>query len=245
MSTSGLTLPHFLGIGAVKAGTTWLYRNVYKHPDIYMPAVKPVGYFDRHIHKPIETYSTIFKPGVDRVRGEFTASYSVLPLGTIKYIHQLMPDLRLIFLLREPKSRAWSEARMEFSVVRGLGAQPISAEAYCEFLRSDTCRARGDYRTILANWMTVFPTSQIFIGLLDDIDERPEELLGRLFDFLGVSSGVDYSSYPVCEKIFAGLPIPMPDRCRELLDRMYDASEIGKLGELVDIDLLHRWGYAT
>src|SRR5258708_38882085 len=101
-------LPNFLGIGAVKAGTTWLYRALYQHPQLYLPITKPVRYFDRHIDKPIETYKAIFKPGADRVRGEFSASYSVLPIETIDYIHELMPRVKLIFLMREPKARAWS-----------------------------------------------------------------------------------------------------------------------------------------
>ena len=103
-------LPDFLGIGAVKASTTWLYRNLYQHPALYLPITKPVRYFDRHRDKPIETYKAIFKPAAGRLCGEFSASYSVLPIETIEYIHELMSDLKLIFLMREPKARAWSEA---------------------------------------------------------------------------------------------------------------------------------------
>lgn len=40
------TRPHFLGIGAVKAGTTWLHHNLARHPDVWMPPIKELRYFD-------------------------------------------------------------------------------------------------------------------------------------------------------------------------------------------------------
>jgi hypothetical protein len=236
-------LPDFLGIGAVKAGTTWLYRNLYQHPALYQPVTKPVRYFDRHIAKPIETYQAIFSPAGDRVCGELSASYSVLPAETIGMIHALMPRLKLIFLMREPKSRAWSEAKMEFAVVRGLGSTPISDHEYCDFMCSSQCRTRGDYGTILTQWWRVFPKAQIFVGLFDDVRERPCELLREVLEFLQVSGDTDFSGYPLNEKIFAGASIPMPARCRDLLDDMYKTRQIRELGDVVGIDLVRRWGY--
>jgi hypothetical protein len=238
-----LPLPDFLGVGAVKAGTTWLYRNLGEHPEVYMPVLKPVRYFDRHAEKPIESYSAIFRPGAGRLKGEFTASYSVLPLETIDYIRRLMPHAKVIFLMREPKARAWSEAKMEFSVIRGLGETPASDDEYYEFLGSEQCRSRGDYRAILTNWQKFFPPSQIFIGLTDDIREQPEDLLVRVFRFLGISPTVDCSAFPLREKIFAGRPIEIPDRCRRLLDGMYGAEEIKDLEAFVGMKLVQRWGY--
>jgi hypothetical protein len=236
-------LPQFLGVGAVKAGTTWLYRNLYQHPELYLPVTKPVRYFDRHLDKPIETYSSIFRPAAGRLPGEFSASYSVLPVETISYIHRLIPNVKLIFLMREPRARAWSEAKMEFSVVRGYGEKVISDDEYCDFIRSEECRARGDYLTILENWLSIFPKSQIFLGLIDDIQDSPRKLLGRVFGFLGVSTSVDYSTYPLHRKIFEGQVMNMPDLCRQLLNDMYKRDEIGKLGEFVGMNLVRRWGY--
>lgn len=42
-----MTLPHFLGIGAPKAGTTWLYENLRQHPQVWLPPLKEIHYFDR------------------------------------------------------------------------------------------------------------------------------------------------------------------------------------------------------
>lgn len=237
-------LPDFLGIGAVKASTTWLYRNLYRHPGIYLPVTKPVRYFDWHIDKPIDTYKAIFKPGVDRLCGEFSASYSVLPPATIAYIREIMPAAKLVFLMREPKSRAWSEARMEFSVVKGLGDKEITDDEYCDFIESEKCRTRGDYYTILNNWMAAFPKSQIFIGLIDDVQERPRDVLKQVLDFLELPADFDGFGEQAEQKVFEGLPRPMPERCRRLLDDLYQPDEIRRLGDFVGMDLVGRWGYA-
>jgi len=44
-------LPHFLCIGAQKAGTTWLYQRLAEHPEIWLPPVKELHYFD-HLFVP-------------------------------------------------------------------------------------------------------------------------------------------------------------------------------------------------
>ncbi len=43
--------PDFLGIGAQKAGKTWLYHQLGNHPDIYLPPIKDIHYFDRPSHQ--------------------------------------------------------------------------------------------------------------------------------------------------------------------------------------------------
>lgn len=44
-------LPDFLCIGAQKAGTTWLYRNLRAHPEVWLPPEKEVHYFDDRFHE--------------------------------------------------------------------------------------------------------------------------------------------------------------------------------------------------
>jgi hypothetical protein len=43
--------PDFLGIGAQKAGTTWLGRNLQAHPEVWMPRMKEVHYFEEKVHE--------------------------------------------------------------------------------------------------------------------------------------------------------------------------------------------------
>ena len=42
-----MTFPAFLGIGAPRSGTTWLHRNLGQHPEVWLPPVKEIHYFDQ------------------------------------------------------------------------------------------------------------------------------------------------------------------------------------------------------
>jgi len=52
MNNQYIYLPNFLGIGAQKSGTTWLYHNLSMHPEFYLPPVKELHYFDRSPNYP-------------------------------------------------------------------------------------------------------------------------------------------------------------------------------------------------
>lgn len=110
LSGQNLALPDFLGIGATKAGTTWLYQNLFAHPDIFMPTTKELHYFDRRFDEILYVYTRKFKDVKGKIKGEITPAYSILNIERIKFIHLLMPDVRLIFIMRNPIERAWSEA---------------------------------------------------------------------------------------------------------------------------------------
>ena len=55
------SFPEFLGIGAQKSGTTWLYENLKKHPQLYLPKTKEIHFFDWHFYKSIKWYCQHFK----------------------------------------------------------------------------------------------------------------------------------------------------------------------------------------
>ncbi|MFT7462980.1 MAG: hypothetical protein ACI9EF_001322 [Pseudohongiellaceae bacterium] len=239
--TSDLVLPGFLGIGAVKAGTTWLHHNLRPHPGLYLPIQKPVYFWDRHREKGLESYSRILSPGREQLIGEFTAAYSVLPKHTKQELRELIPDLKLVLVLREPKSRAWSEARMELTLIQERDASELTTDDYLEFLRSKKCTERGDYPAMIRAWLEFFPREQLFIGLYDDIIRRPQGFLTEIFNFLEVDVPDDWSGYPFTKKIFGGPVIEIPEACAALLDEMYGEAEIAETAELSGLDLQFAW----
>lgn len=239
--TEELLLPNFLGIGVVKAGTTWLHRNLLEHSELYLPIQKPVFFWDRHVDKGVDSYARIFEPGRDLLRGEFTASYSVLPAQTKAQIRGLIPDLKLILVLREPKSRAWSEAKMELTLIQEREKSTLSEEDYLEFLRSEKCQERGDYVSIIEDWCAHFPREQLYIGLYDDIANDPRKLLTEVFAFLGVAVPQEWSDHLLAKRIFKGPEVELPQRCQDLLESMYPRSVIQEIAEASGLDLLRAW----
>jgi len=235
----GATLPDFLGIGAQKAGTTWLYRNLRSHPGIWLPSEKELHFFDskrgrRHalraklfgeapdderwrrqvqrqrradrserslrwelryfLGRPDDAwYARLFAPAGDRVTGEITPDYSTLDADQVAHVHALLPDARIIFMLRNPIERAWSHAVM--GIIRAQGQS--EEEASEEFLRhfdGERSRVFGDYVRTIDTWSAFYPPERFFIGFLEDVHFHPKRLLLRIYDFLGAGPADSYPS---------------------------------------------------
>lgn len=111
LSGKTLCLPDFLGIGTQKAGTTWLRLNLLAHPEVFCSTVRTGGqwelhYFNNNFCKSLRFYSRFFEPGRDKVKGDITPNYCIIPRGRIRFIRRIMPDVKLIFLMRNPIDRA-------------------------------------------------------------------------------------------------------------------------------------------
>lgn len=228
LSVDRLSLPDFLGLGAPQSGSTWLHANLRHHPELFLPA-KELHYFDCGFHKSIRFYAAKFAPGRGKVKGEITPGYSILPGGRIRFIRRVMPDVRLIYILRNPIERAWSVARRRFGKRVGPDLSGVDQDELIAYLRTQpgkpgaygTNLMRGDYLRNLDNWLSVFPQEQLLVGFFQDIMERPRELLTQVFSHLGVSPDLDWGSLPYQKVINKNPELHMPPRCREVLVETY------------------------
>lgn len=197
LSSEGLSLPDFLGIGAMKAGTTWLYENLRYHPEIYLPEKKETYFFSYQFNqRRLRDYSQRFVPGQGLVKGEITPGYSILSRNRIRFIHTIAPNMKQILLVRDPIERSWSEAYMNLVVKTGRAYSDVSDGEFYSYFQSENCVRRSCYVTILDNWLSAFPRDHLYLGLYDDIQRDPQNLLDSLFEFLGVSRDVDWSVFP-------------------------------------------------
>ncbi|ABM76889.1 sulfotransferase family protein [Prochlorococcus marinus] len=102
-------LPHFLGIGTQKGGTTSLYWLLRTHSEIFLPEPKELQYFTLNSEKSVNWYSSFFdesRPG--QLRAEITPYYLFHPAAP-KRILKLNPAMKMIVLLRDPVERALSQ----------------------------------------------------------------------------------------------------------------------------------------
>ena len=228
-SSERFSLPDFLGIGAPQSGTTWLYENLRCHPESYLPEPKELHYFDRGFYRSLRSYSNRFKAAGHKVKGEITPGYSCLNVERIRFIDTIMPNVRLIFLMRNPIDRAWAAARRVFSRVVGRGLQEVDESEFYACFRGDLARPgdyapglnRGDYVAILDNWLSVFPRKQLYVGFFEDIVNRPLELLGEVFAHVGLSQAVQWNSFPYDQVINKNPDAAMPKKYRSFLEEMY------------------------
>jgi Sulfotransferase domain len=198
-------LPDFLVIGAQKAGTTALYAYLRWHPGITGPSWKEVSFFDRHWWRGEAWYRGQFplRSG-QRLVGEASPSYLFHPLAPER-VRSLVPDAKLVALVRDPVDRAYSHYQHEYA----LGREPLSFEdalaAEEERTRGDverlvadprafshawwdhTYAARGHYADQLESWLEVFPRDQLLVVPSEDLGERPAETYAAVLAFLGAA----------------------------------------------------------
>jgi hypothetical protein len=236
----------FMGIGAQKAATSWLYKMLKQHPDLWLPPRKELHYFDRFLKYPSPSflatdsyiermnstaehnklfrkkleqdlsidrrsqeivtrtwyqqyyesdyddtwYKSLFNEGDGKVKGEITPAYSILDQEDILHIKDLFPKLKIIFIMRDPVERAWSQIR--FSMQRGKLDRLINFEELIQFIESPSLSSRGNYTRTLKNWGTHFHDT-MFVGCYEDIKTDPIRFLNQIFIFLGVE--------PLAEKL--------------------------------------------
>ncbi|HXD86187.1 MAG TPA: sulfotransferase domain-containing protein [Urbifossiella sp.] len=204
-------LPLFLVISPAKTGSTWLADNLRCHPQLFVPRIKEVKYFSMlYQWLDLHWYGGHFPATVEQMAGEASPSYAALPLERIRAIRGLMPDVKLIYLMREPAARAWSHAkhmhRYRESIFENCttSREAMSEAEWKAAFAAEWPRASGDYLGHLRRWSSVFPAEQMYIGFYESIAEQPEALLRDIFRFLGADAGVDLAGFPLKERILAG-----------------------------------------
>lgn len=145
-------------------------------------------FFGRHDDR---WYASLFEQGKGKITGETTPEYAILSKQTINHVHDLMPDAKIIFFMRNPIERPWSVLDMGFRT-KGESMESVTDEKFYTRLDNKRIRWMTSYSRTLRRWKAVYPEDQIFVGFLEDIHFFPEELLGRLYDFLGASTSADY-----------------------------------------------------
>ncbi|NEQ74827.1 MAG: hypothetical protein F6K23_18340 [Okeania sp. SIO2C9] len=210
-----MTLPSFIIIGAQKCGTTSLYNYVIEHPQILPASMKELHFFNwrskpgnRKTVEGVDWYLSQFPTipnGKNLITGEATPDYLVDP-HTPQRMFNLLPDVKLIVLLRNPIDRAVShyhhnrgisKKREPLPFIKAIEKESerlniekeklISDENYRSlFHRNYSYLERGIYIEQLEKWMSIFPREQFLILKSEDFYARPDVTLKEVFEFLGL-----------------------------------------------------------
>lgn len=182
--------PNLLGIGAAKAGTTWLAGLLGAHPDIFMPPQKELNALHYgNLAARLDEYQAYFASGEDRaVRCDFSVRYLNSP-NAPDAAATLTPDARILAVLRNPvdqlQSHYWHLRRQNFHEPAPVNPAPDLFEALDRF--GDRLLEPALYGKHLTRWLERFPRDQLLV--IDHADLAGERLapsLDRLCDFLGI-----------------------------------------------------------
>jgi hypothetical protein len=207
--------PDFLCVGAQKGGTSWLFHQLTLHPDFWMPPVKEVHYLDtlsrvKRNNPPrckderdqwflarlvelsalpyvdLGAYSQLFAPkGAALLSGDITPAYSTLNEEVIERVVRYFPNLKVIFLARDPVDRAWSQLSMG---VRRRSIAPFDSTNPDEVLRnllSPGTLLRSYPSKIVRRWRRYVRPDLCGIYFFDDLKRDPAGLRRSILGFFG------------------------------------------------------------
>jgi hypothetical protein len=240
-------LPNALIVGAAKSGTSSLYAYLAQHPAVCVPKVKELRFFDNQWDKGARWYAACFEPRAGQsVVLEATPNYFPHPLAPER-VRALLPEAKLIFLLREPVSRAYShhqyrlargEEALRFSEAleqeeeRLVGAEDVQRQGgVFKPFNLHSYRTTSNYAALLERWLALFPRDQLLFLKAEDLFDRPAAVTGQVLDFLGLPARSGLDLRPRNQLDYA----PLPDAQARALRGSFAASN-RRVAELTGID---------
>jgi len=184
-----MPLPTFVVAGAQKSATTWLYECMNEHPQVAVPTIKELHFFC----DPADCGKSRKDLGMDwylsqfsdtspyRASGEFSIDYMYYP-QVAGELHAFNPDMKVLFLLRDPVERAYSAYWMRR---RNHPEFP----PFTEFIRPDSeIVVRGYYHRQIQRFREVFPDEQLLTLIYEDLAKDPFAFAAQAFAFIGVDA---------------------------------------------------------
>jgi len=213
LSASHRRVPDFIIAGAQKSGTTSLWAYLSEHPDVEPPMTKEMSFFDVNFHRGIDWYRMHFplkasgppNNGVEHrtLSGESSAYYMFHPLSPGR-IADTLPQVKIIVLLRNPVSRAFSHYQLKLrrrqetlSFDEAIEAEADRLAGEHEKIVSDpryyspshdrySYLARGVYVDQIVRWQRHFSPQRLLILESGEFFQKTGEVFTRVLDFLGL-----------------------------------------------------------
>ena len=203
-------LPQFLILGAQRSGTTTLYEWIAQHPQILPGTEKEIHFFDRNFQKGVSWYRLHFptfrKLGSTRITGEATPYYLFHPRAPER-IYRVLPEVKMLALLRNPVERAVSHYFREVHL--GHEDRPIEEALlleesrlqpelekmekdefyFSEIHHQKSYKTRGRYAEQLKRYFDLFDRRQLLVLSSEEYFANPKEALHVIFSFFEINAG--------------------------------------------------------
>lgn len=182
-------LPDFLIVGAMKAGTTTLYRDLYQHPNIFLPEQKePNDLVKTDIQEPanVKSYVKLFASADDGcICGEASTAYTKMPrfMGVAENAYNLLgANLKIIYVVRHPVDRAISQYMHEF----GESKEELNINHALK--RNERYLDYSKYHNQIQPWLTIFGRQNILVLEFEEYISNRRLHLDKVCAFLDVDS---------------------------------------------------------
>lgn len=176
----------FMVIGAQKCGTSSLAKQLAEHPDICLCKIKEPGYFDRteDWEAGLEEYHRLYSPTDGQICGEASTMYTFLPewQGTHTRLFAYNPDLKLIYIMRQPVERVISH--YSHRLVRGRVKDPPEVTVFAD----PTYTNRTRYGVQIIPYLELFGRENILLLIFEEYISNQLKTLQQIAMFLGISA---------------------------------------------------------
>lgn len=239
-------LPDFVVVGGQRCGTTSLFKNLADHPQVLRPGIeKGIDYFTLHSAESLDWYRSHFPVrATAELRTRRAGGPAVFEACTYYMFHpqavprmaEVLPDVKLIAMLRDPVERAFSAYKHEFArgfetepdFERALDLEDERLEGEIERMAADPTyeshahrhhayRRRGEYADQIARILEHYPEEQVLVCDSESYFARPQEEYQRISRFLGLRDWMP----PKFDQHNARPSSPMPGTSRERLEVHY------------------------
>lgn len=199
-------LPNLIIIGAMKCGTSSLHRYLDLHPEVAMSTLKEPNFFLEpgsswsNWERGLGWYRSLFDAGA-RVRGEASVNYTSRPFsdGVAERMAATLPDVRLIYMVRDPIERAVSH----YLHARAAGREKRPIEVVLADFDSRYVR-RGLYASQLEPFLDAFGGDRIHVDAQERLLADREGTLRRVFAFLEVDDSFSSPEFERMWEVTAG-----------------------------------------
>jgi hypothetical protein len=235
-------LPNFIVIGAMKGGTTSLYHYLRNHDQIFMSRIKELDFFvaESNWSRGLDWYRHQFKGAEHAIaRGEASTLYTKYPeyAGVPERIAKVLPDVRLIYVVRDPIERMRSHYQHRMMT----GAEQSPPEV--ALLENPTYLNCSKYAMQLERYLDYVPRERILIVTSEDLLLNRKATVQQVYEFLGVDPTrvppvLDTEFYRTAQRRtyppvvwwvrrFAKRHLPQAKRTKEMVDLMLSGRSAG------------------
>ena len=188
----------FLRFAPMRGIRHWARYRMQRDARIAAGSPALAGWYRRYYWMPRTErwYRRCFTPEAGQLAGEATPRYAVIGARRRAQLKRVAPEVKLIYLLRDPIDRMWSDLAL-FSSAKFGGTGITAADDArrgLDFLMRPSNLAHSRYDENLHHWQSVFGPDRIHLAFHEDIALRPEQLIHEVCEFLGVDpSRFDHS----------------------------------------------------
>lgn len=185
-------LPTFIIVGAMKCGTTSLHQYLGMHPQICVSEPKETDFFLRRTEKGIDWYKQCFAGDADEY-GEASTNYAKYPTfqGVPERMHALLPEVKLLYLVRDPIERALSH----YAHNRVAGRESRSVEVAFRPVEESHYLQTSRYYAQISRYLDYYSREQLLVLESERLRAARMDVLRDIFAFLNVSPEVDASTF--------------------------------------------------